>query len=175
MKHITLLLLFTLFLFSCKEIDELTHFSIEQETEFILDTTNLAGYFFNTTSAPLLTHADSIFRSNRTDASHVTQIIATSVLVKLSYTDTIPDFHFELANIYMLNAQGKQKLLAWNNTLTPEVLSPIPLLVSTDNLNDILSDTTVSYLFEGIVSQEKIPKTKWRINTTFYVNAIVID
>ncbi len=175
MKHITIWLFFALLLFSCKEIDEITHFYIEQETEITLDTTNLAGYFFSTISSPVFTQSDSIYLANQTDASHVTQIILKSLFLKLSYADTLPEFHVDLADVYMVKPDGKQKHVAWNRAIPPEVLTPIALFVTTDNLNDILSDSTVQYLFEGIVSDDTIRKTKWSLHASFYVNAIVVD
>ncbi|MCF8348989.1 MAG: hypothetical protein K9G61_09265, partial [Bacteroidales bacterium] len=173
--HITIWLFFALLMFSCKEIDEITHFYIEQETEITLDTTNLAGCFFSTTSSPVFTLSDSIYQANHTNASHVTQIILKSLLLKLSYTDTLPEFHVELADIYLVKSDGKQKHVAWNGAIPPDVLTPIPLFITTDNLNDILSDSTVQYMFEGIVSDSTIGKTKWSIQASFYVNAVVVN
>jgi|GEM_PF-621007 hypothetical protein len=175
MKHITIWLFFALLLFSCKEIDEITHFYIEQETEISLETTNLAGYFFSTTSSPVFTLSDSIYLANQTDASHVTQIILKSLLLKISYADTMPEFHIELADVYMVTPDGKQKHVAWNGAIPPDVLSPIPVFLTTDNLNDILSDSTVQYMFEGIVSDDTIGKTKWSLQASFYVNAVVVN
>lgn len=156
----------------CKKIDKLTHFYMSYETVGVLDQTTVFGSPFDVLTAEITTMKDSIFSSENTSEDRVSQIAIKTLSLRVNHPDSIPYNYFQSIEIYIIDIEENDKLIAWNDQVDNHV-APFILTLTTDDLSEYLTKPTLKYRIHGSLSEQFAIKTALNLKTEYFVNAAI--
>lgn len=174
MKHITLWFFVTMVLFGCKKIDKLTHFYMSYQTVGILDQTTVFGSPFDVLTPEITTLKDSIFSSENTSEDRVSQITIKTLSLRATHPDSIPVDYFQSIEIYIIDIEEDDKLIAWNDQIDNH-FNPFILTLTSDDLSKYLTKPTIQYRVHGTLAQQFAIKTELNLKTEYFVNAAIYN
>lgn len=172
----TLIILLTIVLAygSCKEIDQLTHFSIEYTSNITIESTFLIDIPFNIWTPNIPTNSEEVFSNNNTNTDLVEEITMTEMTMKITSPDTQTFDFLKSIEIYM-SAEGLDEVkIAWYTDIPQTGLTSISLETSEDDLKEYIKKDEYK-LRSRIVSRQLISvSTDIEIYTRLFVDAEIL-
>ena len=174
MRKLALLILVSLFTFSCGQLDELTEFEMDYETSFTVPGNIPQGSTDTLTTPSVETNVSEQFSNNNTEKGLVDEI----VLSELNLTIDSPqdgDFSFlDEIKIYMKAGDMEDALLVSKSDIPQDVGNTLELDPTSDNLKDYLFED--SYQMKVVLSTDETIQENHEItiSTVFTVDAEVL-
>ncbi len=175
MKKASLFLLILLLsVYSCKEVDKLTHFNMSYTSNTTIPATFGIDIPIDIWTPNIPTNSETEFESNNTAKNLIEEI----VLTKMTLTITNPaDASFDFLKkieIYISTDDVAEKKIAWMDDIPQTGLKSITLETSGDDLKDYIKADTYKLNTKTVTRQLISQDTDLKIDNTFYVDAKIL-
>jgi len=175
MKKLSLIfLVFLLSVYSCKEVDKLTHFNMSYSSTTTIPATFGIDIPIDIWTPNIPTNSETEFESNNTAKNLIEEI----VLTKLKLTITNPsDASFDFLKkieIYISTDDLAEKKIAWMDDIPQSGLKSITLETSGDDLKEYIKADKYKLNTKTVTRQFISHDTDLQIDNTFYVDAKIL-
>ncbi len=167
------MLLFSFFLSSCDKVDELTHFTMKQETETTIPSTLHVNVPINVWTPSIASNSTKTFESNNTHKNLIEEIILTNLELTISTEGASWDF-MKSIEIY-ISADGVQETkIAWLYDIPQTGLKKLKLETSKDDLKAYIKMDYYKLRTKTVTRQIISKDINVKINSSFYVDAKIL-
>lgn len=169
-----LLLNFLILFFQCDELDKLTHFNIDNKSEFTIESTTIIDNPFDIYTPDITTNSSTEFSNNDTRADLIESIKLKSLRLNIK-SPADGNFNFlKSVNIYINATDLDEVEIANIEDLTDDDLSTLNLHTINTELKDYLKKDSYTLRVKTVTDQVISEDYVIEADATFRVDAKVL-
>ena len=175
MKKLSIILgILLFFVYSCKEVDKLTHFNLNYSSETTIPATLGIDIPINIWTPNIPTNSETEFESNNTAKNLIEQIVMTQMTMTItSPSDASFDF-LKKIEIYISTDGVADKKIAWLDNIPKTGLKTIELETTNDDLKEYIKAEKYKLNTKTVTRQLISHDTDVEIKNTFFVDAKIL-
>ncbi len=172
-KSVVFLLIIIISYGSCKEIDKLTHFYIENTSNITIEPTLFIDVPFDVWTPEIPTNSETAFENNGTRTDLIEEIVLTEMQMDITSPDS-QSFDFLKSIEIFITAEGiEEKKIAWYDDIPSTGLISISLVTTDDDLKDYIKKDEYKLRSRTVTRQLISVSTDIEITNKFFVDATI--
>lgn len=159
---------------SCKEIDKLTHFYIENNSNITIESTLPIEIPFDIWTPNIPTNSETSFENNNTRTDLIEEIVLSEMIMNIISPDSQSFDFLKSIEIFISTDSTDEKKIAWNNDIPKTGLLSISLETTDDDLKDYIKKNGYIMRSRTVTRQLISVSTDIEIFSKFFVDATLL-
>jgi len=175
MKKLILLTITIIFSYgSCKEIDKLTHFYLEYNSNITIDPTLFIDIPFDIWTPNIPTNSETEFENNNTRTDLIEEIVLTEMEMKIISPDSQSFDFLKSIEIFISADSLNEKKIAWYDDIPQTGITSIILETTDDDLKEYIKKNEYKMRSKSVTRQLISVSTDIDIFSKFFVDATIL-
>jgi len=159
---------------SCKEIDKLTHFNMDFNSNITIESTLYIDKPIDIWTLDITTDSEITFENNNTHTDLIDKIVLTTLNMDITSADNQTFDFFKTIEIYIDADELEEKKIAWLLDIPQTGLKTIILESTEDDLKDYIKKDEYKLRTHTVTRQLISKSTDIEIKSNFFVDAKIL-
>lgn len=173
-KVLYLLLLFSMFMITCKELDKFTMFDIPYETSYTIPALPQIHIPVEIWAPPVPTYSDSIFQAYGTSSEMIEEVTLKELRLVISSGGKANFDFLQSISFYLAGENIVEKEVAWLYEVPKDSKDTLFLKTTSDNLRLYLTEDTLMIKIKVLTDSATTMESEIGILTLFHVDAKIL-